>query len=99
VTREEAAEQLSAIALKARDIQAEHGRPCDGPFFAIADAAEGLVDGLDVALGPHFDFTRQDIIILRGMISARSYEKTPYHEAIVPVLQEALGVLEGLVTP
>lgn len=84
----EIAERLSAIALKARDVQAEHGRPYDGPFFAIADGAQGL----------HADdgFTKQYIVILRGMISARSYESTPYHEAIVPVLKEALAVLEAL---
>lgn len=86
--RAEIAERLSAIALKARDVQAEHGRPYEGPFFAIADAAQGLHAG--------DGFTKQDIVILRGMISARSYEKTPYHEAIVPVLQEALDVLEAL---
>lgn len=94
--REDASKKLYAIASDAHRAQVEYGHPLDGPYYAIADAAEGLVDGLDVALGPHFNFTRQDIVILRGMISARSYEKTPYHEAIVPVLQEALDVLEAL---
>lgn len=89
MTREKGAAKIQACAESARITQIAHSRVWDGVDAALADCAEGL------AVGTHF--LKQDIAILRGMISARSYEKTPYHEAIVPVLQEALGVLEGLV--
>lgn len=86
--RKAAIVKLSSLATNAQQVQEEHHRRHDAPSDAIVEAARELI-----ANGAH---TNQDIVILRGMISARSYEKTPYHEAIVPVLQEALDVLEGL---
>ena len=88
--RREARDTLTAIAHRAYAVQGEHGHPLDGCADAIVDAAE--------ALGVGDDWIRSDATILRGAISARRNNVNAYHEAIVPVLQEALAVLDGLLT-
>lgn len=89
--RRDTRDALMAIAHRARAIQVKHGHPLDGCAYAIVDAADALSVG--------DDWIRSDATILRGMISARRNNASAYHEAIVPVLEEALTVLDGLVTP
>lgn len=91
MTREEAAGKIADLAHRARSIQAEHGRRLDSPSDILVDCAEAL------SVGTHF--LKMDIVIVRGTIDARNNIPSAYHGAIVPVLQEALGVLVGLVTP
>jgi len=88
VTREEAAEKIASLANRALVIQVEHGKRLDSPSDILLDCAEALsVDTL---------FLLQDTVIMRGTIDARKNIPSAYHDAIVPVLQEALDVLEAL---
>lgn len=88
--RRETRDALMAIAHRVYAIQVEHGHPLDGCADAIVDAAE--------ALGVGDDWIGADATILRGTISARRNNVNAYHEAIVPVLEEALAVLDWLLT-
>jgi hypothetical protein len=89
MTGEEAAEKIAALANRALVIQVEHGKRLDSPSDILLDCGEAL------SVGTHF--LLQDTVIVSGTIDARKNIPGAYHEAIVPVLQEALGVLEGLV--
>lgn len=88
MTREEAAGQIATLANRALVIQVEHGKRLDSPSDILLDCAEAL------SVGTHF--LLQDTVIVRGTIDARKNISGAYHEAIVPVLQEALDVLEAL---
>jgi hypothetical protein len=88
VTRKEAAEKIAALANCALVVQVEHGRRLDSPSDILLDCAEALSVGTL--------FLLQDTVIVRGTIDARKNISSAYHEAIVPVLQEALDVLESL---
>jgi hypothetical protein len=88
VTREEAAEKIASLANCALVVQVEHGRRLDSPSDILLDCAEALSVGTL--------FLLQDTVIVRGTIDARKNISSAYHEAIVPVLQEALDVLEAL---
>ena len=89
--RRETRDVLTSIAHRAYAIQVEHGHPLDGCADAIVDATEALAVG--------DEWIRSDATILRGTISARRNNASAYHEAIVPVLEEALAILDGLLTP